>query len=214
MDYNIEKIPDTTRVVNPAYRELDGKIRSKNGILNRKLAEFGGLSLKGEINPANVESHIEEKAALLEESIALQEEIEEFKSKRKAVARHILVADLSEQESFQRLSAQSKHLLDTIKMIAYRAETAMVYTLREKMSRRDDARGLAQGIFSAEADILPDQEQGTLTIRLHHLANPCADAAVRHLCRELNSTNTEFPGTQLRLVYDLVSCADASNEET
>jgi transposase-like protein len=44
-----------------------------------------------------------------------------------------------------------------------------------------------------------------LTIRLHPLANASCDLAVRHLCAEINATETLFPGTELRLIYDLVS---------
>src|SRR3974377_535085 len=43
------------------------------------------------------------------------------------------------------------------------------------------------------------------TIRLHPLPNTSSDLAVRHLCAELNTTETLFPGTELRLIYDLVS---------
>ncbi len=42
-------------------------------------------------------------------------------------------------------------------------------------------------------------------IDLHHMANHSADLAIRHLCDELNTTATLFPGTNLRLVYDFVS---------
>jgi hypothetical protein len=45
----------------------------------------------------------------------------------------------------------------------------------------------------------------TLTIRLHPLANTSSDEALRHLCTELNATETLFPGTELRLIYELVS---------
>jgi hypothetical protein len=32
------------------------------------------------------------------------------------------------------------------------------------------------------------------------------DEAVRHLCDELNATETLFPGTDLRLIYKVGSC--------
>jgi len=37
---------------------------------------------------------------------------------------------------------QSKHFIDTIKMIAYRAETALANLLRETISRSDEVRSL------------------------------------------------------------------------
>ena len=54
---------------------------------------------------------------------------------------------------FDRLSTQSKHLVDTIKMIAYRAETAMAHIVRQNMTRHDDARSLLRAIYSTEIDI-------------------------------------------------------------
>lgn len=204
-DYSTDDIPDTTEVVNPTHRELDGQVRKKIGQLNRRLAEFGGLSLQGEIAPANVESYEHKKATLHEQITHLQTEVERLESERKATVRHISVSQLPEDKQFTRLSTHSKHLIDTVKMIAYRAETSMAHVLREQMSRRDDARSLLREIYRTEADLIPNDIDKTLTVRLHHLANHCSDVAVRHLCEELNSTKTQFPGTELRLVYELVS---------
>ena len=90
-------------------------------------------------------------------------------------------------------------------MIAYRAETAMVQLLRQNMMRHDDARSLLRAAYNAEVDIAPDPQAKTLTIRLHPLANRSSDDAINHLCAELNATETLFPGTDLRLIYELVS---------
>jgi hypothetical protein len=103
---------------------------------------------------------------------------------------------------------ETKQLLDTIKMVAYRAETAMVQTLLEKMSRVDDARSLVRALYANEVDLFPDQDQGTLRVLLHSLANRSSDRAVAHLCNELNETETKFPGTDLRVVFELVSPPD------
>jgi len=98
-----------------------------------------------------------------------------------------------------------KYFVDTIKMIAYRAETAMTCILREKLARSDDARALLRDVYGTEADLQPDLAAQTLTVRIHHLATRAHDEALRHLCAELNATETVFPGTNLRLVYELGS---------
>ena len=49
VDYATEEIPDTTQVVNPEYRQLDGQVRRLRGQLTRKLAAFSATSLSGEI---------------------------------------------------------------------------------------------------------------------------------------------------------------------
>jgi hypothetical protein len=41
--------------------------------------------------------------------------------------------------------------------------------------------------------------------RQHQLATVSSDLAVRRLCAELDAADTLFPGTELRLIYDLVS---------
>jgi prepilin-type processing-associated H-X9-DG protein len=205
VDYGTDIVPDATMVVNPAYRTLDGQARKKIGVLNRKIAEFGAVNLEGEIEPCEVEAFTQRKSDLQESIASLQKEIDELKALRKATKRHIPYKELPPEARFDRLSTQSKHFIDIIKMIAYRAETAMAQILRQNMTRHDDARSLLRAIYSTEVDIVPDPQANTLTIRLHPLANTSSDLAVRHLCAELNTTETLFPGTELRLIYELVS---------
>jgi len=180
-------------------------VRKKTSLLTRKLAEFGALSLQGEVAPANVETYELKKATLQEQATHLRNEVDQLKVERKAASRHISVSQLPDNKRFTRLSMQSKHLIDTIKMVAYRAETAMAHVLRERMSRPDDARSLLGEVYRTESDLLPNHTDKTLTVRLHHLANHCSNVAVRHLCSELNSTETQFPGTDLRLVYEFIA---------
>ena len=205
VDYGTDEIPDTIPVVNPEYRRLDGLVRSKNGKLSRKRAAFGALTLEGEIEPKKMAAFEHKKAELQEQIDTLARELEELKAQRNAVKRHITIAELPDEERFKQLSTQSKQLIDTIKMVAYRAETAMVLMAREVMKREDDARSLLRALYCTEADLVPDEKAGTLTIRVHRQASHCADAVIRHLCNELNQTETIFPGTSLRLWYELVS---------
>ena len=51
-----QAIPDTTRVVNPAWRELDSQIRRQNGLLSRELAQFAEIQLPQEMEPKQVRS--------------------------------------------------------------------------------------------------------------------------------------------------------------
>jgi len=56
--------------------------------------------------------------------------------------------------------------------------------LRERMSPLGEARSLLRAIYNAEGDILPEPEAGTLTIRLHQLANHMSSESIRYLCKE------------------------------
>lgn len=205
VSYCLDDIPDTTQVVNPAYRTIDGQVRKRVAQLQRRRAEFGALRLDGDIDQANVEPYERKKTELYEQVSALEKDVNELKDKRRNTKRHITVAELPEEHRFKALSADSKHFIDTVKMVAYRAETAMAVVLREHWPRSDDVRTLLRAVYGNEADIIPNPGENTLTVRLHHLTNSAEDRAVQKLIDEINSTETVFPGTTYRLVYELGS---------
>ncbi len=205
IDYSTDDISATTKVVNPQYRELDGEVRKGVAKLNRKRKEFGAIMLKDTIEPGQVEAYEQKKSALQEEIAVKEKDLAELKVCRAATPKHVTLGDLPENERFRQLGVRSKYFIDTIKMVAYRAETAMAGIVREKLSRHDDARTLLRGIYTTTADIVPDEAAGTFTVRLHQLANRMSGEVVRHLCNELNDSMTLFPGTNMRLIYELVS---------
>ena len=163
------------------------------------------MTLDEPIDPRHVEPFIRRKSALQEEIDTLQRQLDTLKAQRKQTPHHIRFDELPEEAQFRQLSTHSKQLIDAIKMIAYRAETAMANRLREHLKRPDEARRLLQSLFTSEADLLPDPQAGTLTVRLHGSANAVADQAIEKLCEELNETKTLFPRTELRLVLKLGS---------
>jgi hypothetical protein len=213
ISYGTEQVPDTTPIVNPEYRRLDGEIRKKTAKLSRLAAQFGCLGLEGDIEPDKVRRYESQKGELQAAAEQLRAELTPLKEQRKIVKRHITFGELPESARFERLTVSSKHLIDTVKMVAYRAETAMAHALGEKMARTDDARALLRSIYTTEADLIPNEAAGTLTVRLHNMTSRTHDAAVTHLCKELNETETVYPGTNLRLVYELVSSRILGNQE-
>ena len=75
-----------------------------------------------------------------EEIEGLDRQIDQLKQSRKNTPHHIPAKLLPEQDRFTRLRTERKHFVDTIKMIAYRAESSMASLLREHIARPDDAR--------------------------------------------------------------------------
>ncbi|MDD5319139.1 MAG: hypothetical protein PHD43_00735 [Methylococcales bacterium] len=71
------------------------------------------------------------------------------------------------------------------------------------MSHSDEARTLLRALYQTEADLLPDLEKQTLTIRLYHLANVMSDNVIEKFRDELNATKTRFPRTNLRMMFKL-----------
>jgi hypothetical protein len=205
-EYGTEPVPDPIQAVNPAWRRLDAQIRAQGEQRRRQLALFGALDLSGlgeKEGEKEVDAYQRKKGQLQEGIEELDRQLHQLKAQRKQTPHHIAVKDLPESDRFGRLLTERKHFIDTIKLIAYRAETSMASLLREKLSRADDARALLRQIYDTEVDLLPDLENKTLTVRLHHLTQAAHDEAVRHLCDQLNATATIFPDTELRLVYQL-----------
>jgi hypothetical protein len=191
-------------VVNPAYRQLEGAVRSANGKLARVRAEFGALSMEeATLEPDKVEAYMIKKAGLQEQVESLELTVTQLKAERKTTPRHSDVKELPEDQRFTKLSTHSKHVVDAIKMISYRAETAMANLLRESLKRPDEARALLRAIYTTEADLLPDIDNNTLTVCLHHLAQNVSDQSILLLCDALNQTETVFPGTNLRMIFAL-----------
>ena len=206
MEYGTEPIPDAISVINPQWRKLDSQIRSKAGQRHRLAAQFGALALSEDPTESLVQGFQLRKGHLQEEIQVLDLEIGNLKQLRKKTEHHIPVKSLPEGDRFTRLRTERKHFIDTLKMIAYRAESSMASLLREHMARGgDDARALLRQIFQTEADLTPDLAANTLTVRLHHLTQAAHDQAIEPLLADLNATQTVFPGTKLTLVFKLGS---------
>jgi hypothetical protein len=205
VSYRVSPMDETTPVVNPAWRKLDRTVRSLTAKLHPKLARFGAMNLVGPIEPEAVEKFLRKKAALQREIQELQVQLQTHKAQRAEVAHHLPLGQVPEAERFDRLSNGSKDLVDTIKLVAYRAETAMAHVMREALPqwRQEEERRLLQSLYASEADLIPNQAAGTLTVRLHYPANPMLARAIEQLCTELTATETVFPTTKLRLVYQL-----------
>lgn len=100
------------------------------------------------------------------------------------------------------LAPEAKHLTDTIKMVAFRAETALVRALTPHYRRtEDEGRALIRELLLTSADIIPQPADRRLLVRLHALANPRSNKALAGLCDALNALKVCYPGTDLTLVF-------------
>ena len=131
-------------------------------------------------------------------------EIDQLKIKRKENTKHIEIKELPAEDRFMKFAHRSKHFIDTLKIIAYRAETAMADAVRESLGKHheDEARTYARKLYATESNLRPDPVAGTLTVEINALANPKDNWILKDLCEQLNETKTLYPGTNLRLIYN------------
>ncbi|MBW6492789.1 MAG: hypothetical protein K0B15_16515 [Lentimicrobium sp.] len=206
VSYLKTQIGDTTQLINPQYRALESSLKKLVSRLNVRKVKFAGM-LMGELpeKENNKKKYLEKKAELSSEIQTLEYEIYQLKAEKKQIPRKIQYSQLPENEKFSNAINDRKHFMDSIKMIAYRAETSLVNMIRPQMSHPDEARALLQQIFKTDANIYPDHVNKKLIVEIHSLSYHKDDKILLQLCQQLNETQTPFPGTDLALKYIMVS---------
>ncbi len=214
-DYNIdtlnsnEKInPDETeKIVNPRWREVEKELRSLRSKLSRRSLKDRELALPD--NPTEKEQRIyEEKRSVLRKEIEdLELSIAEKKELRSTLDHYITFRDLSEDEKFLQFHGGRKKIIDIIKMISYRAETAMANIIIPSLTQydQDAAKAIIKSIFQTQANLIPDYENQILTVELLYSSTHKKDKIIQVLMDVLNETEFNFPMTNLRLFYKFVS---------
>ena len=206
VSYFKEKISDTSVLVNPEYRTLESLRKKLTSKLNRIKAKFSTLVLADTpIDKKKLEKYLTQKEDLKTEIDQYEIEIEKVKNQKKEVPYKISFGELPENEKFDNVINQRKHFLDTIKLIAYRAETALSNTIKQYMNNEDESRLLLKQIYKTDASIKINNDKQLLNVEIHRLAHWKDDKILEILCHQLNQTETKFPNTNLVLSYKLVS---------
>jgi len=207
IQYGTEPLGNTEAIIpNPEYKDLTYKIkkfREKRARLQAQLySKFETITLDNE----KLDKIISKNTQITEQITDYTESINELVSKRKNVPSRIKVNDLPEDKKYNKLIEESKKLKNIILMLSYRAETAL-YTLLPDFycNAKKDGRQILKEIFTSCADLIPDYQNNILYVRLHSLATPRANEIVKNLCAFLNDTNTTFPMTNFKLVYETVA---------
>jgi len=190
-------------VVNPVWRELDGKCRSLKSKLTQRQAHFASLTLHEQSEGPALRAWQRKKAAVREEIEQLEHEWATLKAQWTNTPKHVKWTDLPEEKQFELLAPSRKCLTDTIKLVSYRAETALVMIVKEKLSHPEEARSVIADLLRSDVDIYPDETAKVLRVHLHTMANPRLNQAVQHLLDHLNEANFIYPGTDFRLAFTM-----------
>ncbi|MBU4366535.1 MAG: hypothetical protein KKF10_05330 [Verrucomicrobia bacterium] len=197
VQYGGEELPGTLAVVNPAWRTLEKAVKDNSRRIRKLHAELGAATLQ------NDGGDIQSRAERFQDIQRLQADTDDLRIKRRNTPRKVSIASLPENERPRQLAPLGKMLTDTIKMIAYRAETALVGLLRPHLAKEEEARALVRELFVSSADLEPNEQKNTLTVRIHRMACPAHDKAIGALLAELNQLAFHHPETNARLFYEL-----------
>ncbi|MCX6037825.1 MAG: helix-turn-helix domain-containing protein, partial [Chloroflexi bacterium] len=179
VQYGGEEIPGTVQVVNPAWRALEKAVKDHSRRIRKLHAQLGAATLQ------NDGGDIQSRAERLQDIQRLEADTTDLRLQRSNTPKKVTLASLPENERPRQLVPLGKMLTDTIKMIAYRAETALVGLLRPHLAKEEEARALVRELFVSSADLEPNEPNNTLTIRIHRMACPAHDKAMSALLADL-----------------------------
>ena len=201
--YGTEAIDENKEVVNPIDRRLGQRINKVNSEMRKVQAQIYELTEQSVDMPLDKMEHaINKQADLLELLEKKQAEKDELKKEREGVKRRIALKDMTEKERYNKLKVESKLFMNIIKMICYRAETAVANEVAPFLNNeKEEKRMIVKQIIQNNADLVPDYEKMTLTVILHSLSAPRFNKAAEQLAELLNKTETVFPGTDLKLIF-------------
>jgi len=197
IEYGVEPVPGTFTVVNAQWRECDKAVRNARQAERKLQAELAKQT-------AREGSEIQKKAETVEAIQAARAELVRLRAERKATPRKVTIDSLPRDQRPTQLPPLNKMLTDTVKMVAYRAETALVALLRPHLKKEEEARALVRELFVTSADIEPNDAANTLTIRIHRMAAPVHDKAIAALLEELTALGFRHPETDAKIIYSLV----------
>lgn len=202
--YGTEPVNPNKEVVNPDWRKVNYRLKKQKEKTARLKARLYPLAEQvmdqplDEIGPLT-QSQIKLKEKI-EASVMLEEELLELRSRYQS---RIKVENMEQKHQYNQLKQESKILMNIIKMICYRAETAVANLLAEHLPAywKDRKRMLVKQIIQTNADLIVDEQNKTLTVVLHSLSANRFNQATEKLTNILNETQTVFPGSDLRVIF-------------
>jgi hypothetical protein len=203
LSYGVEPIDPEKVVVNPMYRKLSHQLKKVREKKQRIASRFYPLieqAIDGnlEVIPEITDKQMQYK--LLLEQYSKEEEC--LLRDREQHQPRITLAQMPEQERYNKLKTESKILMNVIKMICYRAESAVASLISPYLENaQNEKRMMVKQIIESNADLIPDYTNNTLTVKLHSLSAHRFNFAATNLAELLNQTQTKFPGTNLQMIF-------------
>ena len=204
VNYAVEPADPERTIPNPERKKLTKQLRASRAALQELEGAYGQQARANqEAQRPTMRGFKIAQAALGEQISTAQAKCEQLREQLAALPKRVPLNTLLDADQIVRLAPEAKHLTDTIKMLAFRAETALVRCLTQNGVRtEDDGRALVREMLLSSADIVPQAQEQRLLVRVHSLANPRHNKALASLCETLNALELRYPGTDLTLVYE------------
>ncbi len=200
-DYEVEPDDPARLIPNPARKEIEKELHAARAAFSKLLEEYGSTALDYlEGRTATMRQFTSDEKKIHREIKEAANRIAALAAQRNSLPKHIPLAESKQDQESIKLSTERKHLTNVLKMVAYQIESDLVERLRPHYARADDeGRTLIQTALQSAAVTEPGKDE--LRITLVPLSSEHRSRAIAALCRDLNQSNTVFPGTNLRMYF-------------
>jgi len=199
-------VPDdpTREVPNPAWARVDAQWRQAHADFDQLQSEYGFEAWTNLEQQRRTMRGFKIAQSKLEQQLGEAcERMTRLEARRAKIPRRVPVQSLS-AEPVVKLAPEIKHLTNLVKMVAYQAESDLVRTVAPYYRRvEDEGRTLIQAALLSAADL--EVTATELRVTLVPQSSPHRTRAIAASCEELNSLDTFFPGSRLRLRYAIHS---------
>jgi hypothetical protein len=209
VSYDMEPADPERELSNPAKKKLTSQIRSLRKELSEAHRRLGLLASEGKKPGRGTTADLQAgRQAIGEEIRRLGQRIEALGRQRRELPTRIKVGDLPMNAHF-RLETERKILMDTVRIVAYRVESAMLTGIRPHYSHAEqEGRQLIQEILQASGDL--EVQDKTVTVTLEPLSSPHRTRVLEKLCECLTEQRCKYPGTIQQLTYQVRGCTIAA----
>jgi len=198
--HEVEPADPQREVAHPERTRLEKKLASARSSLARLDGKSLNMQPGGFARVGRRKLSEDEMDELL---MRREDEIDRLKLRIDALPKRVTLDRVLDPKEIVQLERERKVLVDAIKLIAYRAESALARVMEPLLARHEeDTRKFLKTVFQATADIIPDPATRRLTVRFHGLANPRATRALAELCALVNNHEVRYPETSLRLHFE------------
>jgi hypothetical protein len=198
--HEVEPADPKREVANPERTLLEKKLAGARSSLARLEDKSRNMRLGGFARVGRRKLSEGQMDDLL---VQRKEEIDRLKLRIAALPKRVTLDRVLDPSEIVQLERERKVLVDAIKLIAYRAESALARLMEPLLARHDEeTRKFLKSVFQATADIIPNRGARRLTVRFHGLANPRMTRALGELCALVNEHEVPYPGTNLCLHFE------------
>ncbi len=190
--YRTENVPADVDHPNPEYTQLEKQQKK----IRQRIAAILGKDLDRIADNRLDELADMHKGSKGEELQKLSETLKEVRKALKKTPKRESAAH------YRMLEPESRMIGNTVKSTAWHIEGLLAELVRDTWNGvNGNERGIVEGFLQTTGSI--KQKNGVLNITLQQQATPEQTRVLKHVCDELTVMCVKYPGSQLRMVFDV-----------